>query len=60
MGMIELVRKRSGVYFGCGGAAISLAYAPGGLALAPHFIGGNGTNPEFLCLLNQWFANLDF
>ena len=44
-----------GGYFAVGGAAISLAYAIGGLALAPHFLGGNGVDPEFLRLLEQWF-----
>ena len=41
--------------FAIGGLAISLAYAIGGLALAPHFIGGNGIDPEFLQLLENLF-----
>lgn len=49
----------SGV-FAIGGAAISLAYAIGGLALAPHFIGGNGADPEFLRLLESWFPGFRF
>jgi hypothetical protein len=49
-----------GGVFAIGGAAISLIYAMGGLALAPHFIGGNGTDPEFLLLLNQLFPNIEF
>jgi hypothetical protein len=49
-----------GGVFAIGGAAISLMYAIGGLALAPHFIGGNGTDPEFLLLLNQLFPNIEF
>lgn len=49
-----------GGVFAIGGAAISLAYAIGGLALAPHFIGGNGIDPEFLRILNQWFPEINF
>jgi hypothetical protein len=43
-----------------GGAAISLMYAIGGLALAPHFIGGNGIDPEFLQLLEKLFPGFSF
>jgi hypothetical protein len=43
-----------------GGAAISLMYAIGGLALAPHFIGGNGIDPEFLQLLEELFPGFSF
>lgn len=46
--------------FAVGGVAISLMYAIGGLALAPHFLGGNGVDPEFLRLLESWFPNMDF
>lgn len=49
-----------GGVFAIGGAAISLMYAIGGLALAPHFIGGNGIDPDFLHLLNQWFPGMEF
>ena len=49
-----------GGFFAIGGAAISLAYAIGGLALAPHFIGGNGIDPEFLQLLESLFPNFWF
>jgi zinc-ribbon domain len=38
-----------------GGLAISTGYAIGGLALAPHFIGGNGADPEFIRLLENLF-----
>ena len=41
--------------FAIGGLAISLMYAIGGLALAPHYIGGNGIDPEFLQLLETLF-----
>jgi len=49
-----------GGVFALGGAAISLAYAIGGLALAPHFLGGNGIDPQFLQLLQSWFPNWKF
>jgi hypothetical protein len=49
-----------GGFFAIGGAAISLAYAIGGLALAPHYMGGNGIEPEFLRLLTQWFPGIEF
>lgn len=37
-----------GGFLAVGGLAISLMYAMGGLALAPHFMGGNGIDPEFM------------
>ncbi len=43
-----------------GGLAVSLGYAVGGLALAPHFIGGNGIEPDFMRLLEQWFPGFEF
>jgi hypothetical protein len=49
-----------GGYFAIGGAAISLMYAIGGLALAPHYIGGNGIDPEFLQLLERLFPGLRY
>ena len=42
-----------------GGLAVSLQYAMGGLALAPHFIGGNGIDSEFLRLLEEWFPGFE-
>lgn len=44
--------------FAIGGAALSLMYAIGGLALAPHYIGGNGIDSEFLRLLERLFPGL--
>ncbi len=44
-----------GLLFAAGGLAASLQYALGGLALAPHAIGGNSMDPEFLRLLQRWF-----
>jgi len=43
-----------------GGLAVSLGYAIGGLALAPHFIGGNGIDPEFMRMLERWFPGMEF
>ena len=37
-----------------GGAAFSLKYAIGGLAVAPHTIGPEGVDPELLELLKGW------
>ena len=45
-------------FLAIGGAAFSLAYAIGGLALAPHYIGGNGINPDFLQSLKKLFPDL--
>lgn len=41
--------------FAVGGLAVSLAYAIGGLALAPHYIGANGIDPEFLKMFEKLF-----
>jgi hypothetical protein len=43
-----------------GGLAISSAYAIGGLALAPHIIGGNGIDPEFVRLIENLFPGSGF
>lgn len=48
-----------GLLMAFGGLAVSAGYAIGGLALAPHFIGGNGADPEFLRLLERWFPGLE-
>jgi hypothetical protein len=49
-----------GVFMAFGGLAVSAGYAIGGLALAPHFIGGNGADPEFLRLLERWFPGFEY
>jgi len=49
-----------GGIFAAGGLAVSLQYAIGGLALAPHFIGGNGIDPAFMQLLEEWFPGFQF
>jgi len=43
--------------FAAGGMAASLQYAIGGMALAPHYLGGNGVDPEFLRLLERIFGS---
>jgi hypothetical protein len=41
-------------FLALGGAAFSLEYAIGGLAVAPHTIGPDGVDPELLELLKGW------
>jgi hypothetical protein len=60
VGGIALGGLSVGLVLALGGLAISGGYAIGGFALAPHFIGGNGTDPEFLRLLERWFPGLEF
>jgi hypothetical protein len=55
VGGVTLGGVSIGVLLALGGLAISTAYAIGGLALAPHIIGGNGTDPEFLRLIESLF-----
>ncbi|MBM3144879.1 MAG: hypothetical protein FJ010_07880 [Chloroflexi bacterium] len=57
VGVFALGGGALGIFFAAGGLAISGMYALGGLALAPHFIGGNGADPEFLRLLERWFPS---
>ncbi len=55
LGGVALGGISIGAFIAVGGLALSAAYALGGLALAPHFIGGNGADPEFLRLLESLF-----
>ena len=55
LGGITLGGFSMGLLLAVGGFAVSAAYAIGGFALAPHFIGGNGVDPDFLRLLQRWF-----
>lgn len=55
IGGISLGGVSIGVLLAVGGLALSIGYALGGLALAPHFIGGNGIDPEFAQLLDRLF-----
>jgi hypothetical protein len=43
--------------FSIGGLAVSTGYAMGALALAPHFIGTNGADAGFLQIFRNWFAS---
>jgi len=43
-----------------GGLAVSTAYAIGGLALAPNYIGGNGADPEFIRLMERLFSGFQY
>ncbi len=60
LGGITLGGLSIGILMAFGGLAISAGYAIGGLALAPHFIGGNGTDPEFLKMLEHWFPGSQY
>jgi len=55
LGGITLGGLSIGALAAFGGLAVSAGYAIGGVALAPHYIGGNGADPEFLRLLESWF-----
>jgi hypothetical protein len=60
VGGVTLGGLSIGLFVALGGLAISAGYAIGGLALAPHFIGGNGADPEFLQLLERWFPGFNY
>ena len=60
LGGVTLGGVSIGALIAFGGLAISAAYAMGGLALAPHFIGGNGADPEFIRLLESLFPGFRY
>ncbi|HEU0293083.1 MAG TPA: zinc ribbon domain-containing protein [Anaerolineales bacterium] len=60
LGGVTLGGLSLGLFMAFGGLAVSAGYAIGGLALAPHFIGGNGADPEFLRLLERWFPGFEY
>ncbi len=60
LGGITLGGLSIGLFGALGGLAISGFYAIGGLALAPHFMGGNGVDPEFLQSLQNLFPGFKF
>jgi len=60
LGGITLGGLSIGAVAAFGGLALSAGYAIGGLALAPHFIGGNGADPEFIRLLENWFPGFKY
>lgn len=55
IGAVSLGGVAIGILLAVGGMAVSAGYAIGGLALAPHFIGGNGFEPEFYRLVEELF-----
>lgn len=60
LGGITLGGLSVGLLMAFGGLAVSFGYAIGGLALAPHFIGGNGADPQFIELLENWFPGFKY
>ena len=60
LGGVALGGLSLGLLFALGGLAVSAGFAIGGLALAPHFLGGNGVDPEFLRLLESWFPGFEY
>ncbi len=53
VGVLALGGVALGLYLAVGGLAVSLNYAIGGLAIAPHAIGSNRVDPEFLEKLKE-------
>jgi hypothetical protein len=47
------------LFLAVGGLAVSGAYAIGGMAAAPHTIGSNRIDPEFLQQLKKWCPGID-
>jgi hypothetical protein len=60
LGGVTLGGLSIGILGALGGLAISAGYAIGGMALAPHFIGGNGADPEFIKLLERLFPSFRY
>lgn len=60
MGLASIGGFSLGLFAALGGVAVSGAYAIGGLAIAPHIIGGNGVDPEFLRMLEEIFPSFPF
>ena len=60
LGGVTLGGVSLGLFVALGGLAVSAGYAIGGFALAPHMIGGNGADPEFLRLLERWFPGFEY
>lgn len=46
------------LYLAVGGLAVSASYAIGGMAIAPHAIGSNRVDPEFLEQLKKWWPDI--
>ena len=53
-GVMALGAISFGLFFAMGTVALSLMYAIGWSALAPHFIGANGIGGSFLRVIREW------
>lgn len=60
MGLASIGGFSLGLFAALGGVAVSGAYAIGGLAIAPHIIGGNGVDSEFLRMFEGIFTGFSF
>jgi len=60
LGGVTLGGLSIGLFGAMGGLAISGIYAIGGLALAPHYLGGNGVDPNFLQTLEKLFPGFKY
>jgi len=60
LGGLTLGGLSIGLFGAMGGLAISGIYAIGGLALAPHYLGGNGVDPNFLQTLEKLFPGFKY
>jgi len=56
LGVISLGAVSVGLYFAMGTMALSLMYAIGWQALAPHYIDANGISESFLRMIRQWLS----
>jgi hypothetical protein len=54
LGVIALGAVSFGLYFAMGTVAVSLMYAIGWSALAPHYIDANGISESFLRMIREW------
>jgi len=57
-GVIALGGGALALYFAGGGLAVSLRYAIGGAALAPHGLSSLGADPALLKLIEKWWPNV--
>jgi hypothetical protein len=58
VGAVAVGGMAAGWYGALGGIAVSLGFAVGGLALAPHTISGAGVDPEAVRALERWLERL--
>ncbi len=59
IGLVTFGGISIGMFLAVGGLAVSLNYAIGGLAVAPHAIGSNYVDPEFLEKLKKWWPGIE-